>query len=49
MSIAHDKPKRPHSSGVQCAYFILKLAYNPISDPNAIFGTDTMTIVEMII
>ena len=25
MSIAHDKPKRPRSSGAQCAYFILNL------------------------
>ena len=26
MSIAYDKPKRPHSSGVQCVHFILKPA-----------------------
>ena len=26
MSIAHDKHKRPRSSGAQCTYFILKLA-----------------------
>ena len=27
MSIAHDKPKSPRSSGAQCVNFILKIAY----------------------